>query len=169
MNDAADLDQFEPPEYLLARLNTQIREMMHHALRPFGLKLVEWRVLQCLLPDDQVLTVADLAELAVIERTVTSRLIDKMVTRGLVAKAPLENDRRFAQITITEAGRRAYAAADGAARAARARLFEGFTVDDMTALLYLLGRMDSNARLPLSPRPSSRDTHALLAERGVRS
>ncbi len=148
MTDAPDLDRFEPPEYLLAKLNTQIREFMHFALRPHGLKLVEWRVLQCLLNEDQVHTVADLAELAVIERTATSRLIDKMAARGLLKKEALENDRRFMRITITEAGRSAYAAADAAARAARRHLFGGMSDDDVTQLLRILRQMQSNSERP---------------------
>lgn len=146
--NAPDLDRFEPPEYRLARLNRQIREMMHTALRPYGMKLVEWRVLQCLLQSGQALSVADLAELAVVERTATSRLIDKLMARGLVAKEPLENDRRFAQITITEEGRQAYRAADTAAWDARTRLFSGLDDSDLTTLLDLLDRMERNARHP---------------------
>lgn len=153
--NSPDLDRFEPPEYRLARLNRQIREMMHTTLRPHGLKLVEWRVLQCLMPEGQALTIADLAELAVIERTVTSRLIERMVARGLVTKTALANDRRFAQITATDAGRRAYAGADADARAARQRLFWGLTDTDISALLDLLDRMERNTALPLSA-PTSR-------------
>lgn len=148
MTDAPDLDQFEPPEYLLAKLNTQIRDLMRFALRPHGLKLVEWRVLQCLLHEDQVHTVADLAELAVIERTATSRLIDKMAARGLVAKEALEDDRRFMRITITEAGRAVYADADTAARAARARLFGGLSEADLSDLLRILHQMQGNCERP---------------------
>ena len=148
MTDSPDLDRFEPPEYLLAKLNTQIRELMRFALRPHGLKLVEWRVLQCLLAEDQVHTVADLAELAVIERTATSRLIDKMAARGLVDKAALADDRRFMRITITDAGRAAYAAADEAARAARQRLFGGLGDDDIDQLLRMLRQMQANSERP---------------------
>lgn len=151
MTDTPDLIQFEPPEYLLAKLNTQIRELMHFALRPYGLKLVEWRVLQCLLHEDQVHTVADLAELAVIERTATSRLIDKMTARGLVAKEALENDRRFMRITITEAGRAAYEAADKAAQSARQRLFAGLSDDDITQMLRMLRQMQANSERPQHP------------------
>ena len=121
MTDTPDLTQFEPPEYLLAKLNTQIRELMHFALRPYGLK---------------------------IERTATSRLIDKMATRGLVAKEALENDRRFMRITITEAGRTAYEAADKAAQSARQRLFAGLSDDDITQMLRMLRQMQANSERP---------------------
>lgn len=150
MTDAPDLSQFEPPEYLLAKLNTQIRELMRFALRPHGLKLVEWRVLQCLLHHPQGHTVADLAELAVVERTATSRLIDKMAGRGLVQKQAQEDDRRFMRITITEAGRTAYLAADEAAQAARQRLFGGLSNEDVTELLRMLHQMQGNSERPQS-------------------
>ena len=90
----------------------------------------------------------DLAELAVIERTATSRLIDKMAARGLVAKEALENDRRFMRITITEAGRTAYEAADKAAQSARQRLFAGLSDDDITQMLRMLRQMQANSERP---------------------
>lgn len=148
MSDAPDLNKFEPPEYLLAKLNTQIRDLMRFALRPHGLKLVEWRVLQCLHQHPPGHTVADLAELAVIERTATSRLIDKMVGRGLVQKQTLEDDRRFTRITITPEGRAIYLNADTAAQRARLRLFEGISDDEVAELLRMLHRLQLNSERP---------------------
>ena len=122
--EPAWLDTLEPPEYLIALAVRQIQDSMNTALRKHGLKLVEWRMLQCLSGQDG-LTICDLAEAAVIDRTVASRLVDKLAERGLLSKDALKSDRRFAQVTLTKAGRSLLAAADLSARATRERLFTG--------------------------------------------
>lgn len=141
---ALDLDAVEPPEYLMASVNGMIRDMMNATLRRHGLKLVEWRVLQCLLEDDGPRTVAELAELAVIDRTVASRLIDKMVARGWVRKQALPQDKRYMNITVTADGRQLYETCVTATRSARARLFSGMSAADVDRLLRLLDHMRGN-------------------------
>ncbi|CUK19058.1 hypothetical protein RUE5091_04339 [Ruegeria denitrificans] len=51
-SDMARVEEQDSPEFRLSALNTQVREMVNTVLRPHGLKLVEWRLLQCLA--DQV-------------------------------------------------------------------------------------------------------------------
>ncbi|MEX0283267.1 MAG: MarR family winged helix-turn-helix transcriptional regulator [Paracoccaceae bacterium] len=147
--EQVDLDQFAPPEFLLAKLNSGIRDLMNTALRPHGLKLVEWRLLQCLIHADEPRTVAELAELTVIDRTVASRLIDKMAARGLVTKQAMAQDRRFVSVTVSDAGRAAYKQSSEAARDARQRLFGGLGAEDIEHLLDMLAVMNANAEHPL--------------------
>ncbi len=139
-----DIDQFEPPEYFIATLNRQIREMMEFSLRPFGLKLVEWRLMQC-LETRPTLTICDLAELAVVERTVTSRLIDKLVKRNLVEKVQLETDRRFSQISLTTEGIEKLAECQAEVRKARQHLFSGLRNPDIDVFLETLNKLMANA------------------------
>ena len=82
---AGELHDTKSPDYHLVSLNNRIREMMNFVLRPHELKHVEWRLLNSLSQVTQ-LTICDLAELAVIERTVTSRLVDKMIARKLLKR-----------------------------------------------------------------------------------
>ncbi|WP_164727043.1 MarR family winged helix-turn-helix transcriptional regulator [Shimia sediminis] len=138
---ANDLD---PPEFHIASLNHQIRSLMDDVLRRHGLKLVEWRVLQSLL-NSPALTICDLARLAVIERTVASRLIDRLAARGLVTKESLKNDRRYAQVFLTQDGGDVLRRADADVEQARSRLFAGLSADDMDILLGLVKRLRVNA------------------------
>lgn len=150
-----DLEAFEPPEFLMARLNSQIRVLMNAALRGHGLKLVEWRVLQCLCEKNGPLTVAELAALAVIDRTVASRLVDRMAARGLVGKEALEQDRRFMCVTLSDKGAALYESSLAATRAARAQLFGGLADRDVSDLLRILSTMQINAERPLGrPGPA---------------
>lgn len=137
------IENADPPEFHLAALNRQIREMMDFVLRPHGLKLVEWRLMQC-LDQDARLTINDLSELAVIERTVTSRLVDKLVDRQWVRKRTMDHDRRYAQVELTAKGRAQVQGCNKDVAAARSQLFEGLDQSDLVALLNTLERMQAN-------------------------
>ena len=142
--DATLIQDMDPPEYHLSVLNMQVREMMNAVLRQHGLKLVEWRVMQC-LADEGALSICDLSALAVIERTATSRLVDRMVERGLIAKEQMENDRRFSQVSLCAAGRDKLAACTGDVNAARAQLFDGLGQDQIATFLDVLKQMQRNS------------------------
>ena len=134
---SANLDRFEPPEFLLAKLNSRIRDMMNAALRAHGLKLVEWRALQCLSEGSHPLTVID--------RTVASRLVDKMAARGFIKKETMTHDKRFSSITLTKSGRTRFEQCDTSTRAARNRLFKGISDNDLEDLQRLIYHLHANS------------------------
>ncbi|MGR3624539.1 MarR family winged helix-turn-helix transcriptional regulator [Pseudophaeobacter sp.] len=138
------IEDRDPPEYHLTMLNQQIREMMNAVLRPHGLKLVEWRLLQC-LADQRGLSVCDLSVLAVIERTATSRLVDRMVEKGFVAKKQMPDDRRFSQVSLRQAGRKKLEACDADVGAAREQLFGGLSQTEIGNFLNTLKKLQHNS------------------------
>lgn len=140
------LDKVEPPELLIALAARQMQDMMNGVLRRHALKLVEWRIMRC-LKDDGVLTICDLSELAVVDRTVTSRIVDKLAERGLLTKNALKTDRRFAQISLSEAGRSLVEAAEPDVQIARKKLFRDISPDAVIALNATLSTFISNANL----------------------
>ncbi|MGJ8627157.1 MAG: MarR family winged helix-turn-helix transcriptional regulator [Sulfitobacter sp.] len=142
--DAHWLDGLDPPEFLIALAGRHIQDMMNSVLRGHGLKLVEWRILDCLL-SGQNLTIFDLAERAVVDRTVASRMVDKLADRGLVEKVLLKTDRRFAQVSLTPSGRSLLEQANHDVRMARMRLFAGIGPDEATQLSQLLEKLSFNA------------------------
>jgi MarR family transcriptional regulator for hemolysin len=139
-----NLEDKDPPEFHLAVLNVQIRELMDKALRKHGLKLVEWRILQS-LGNSGTLTICDLAELSVVERTVTSRLVDKLVERGFLIKKPMPNDRRFAEVALSEAGSEQLATCATDVMHARNRLFEDVDEHEFDQLLKTLVKLQKNS------------------------
>ena len=142
--DAHWLDGIDPPEFLIALAGRHIQDMMNSVLRGYGLKLVEWRILDCLL-SGQNLTIFDLAERAVVDRTVASRMVDKLADRGLVEKVLLKSDRRFAQVSLTRSGRSLLEKANHDVRTARMRLFADINADEATQLSRLLEKLSFNA------------------------
>lgn len=149
---SADGSKIEAPEYYLAALDRQNRENMNAALRPLGLKVADWRILSCLetIPS---LTVSDLSELTVVERSVASRLVDRLIERGYLAKQASSADRRFAEVTLTKSGRRKLTECESVVDDLRAQLFAGLSARDRDQLLRLLKLMRKNAlayrRIPL--------------------
>jgi len=144
--EPAWLDQLEPPELLVVLAGRQMQDMMNAKLRRHGLKLVEWRILRGLKPGG-TLTICDLAELAVADRTVTSRLVDKLSERGLLVKKALKTDRRFAQVSLSAMGRKLLDAVEPDVRQARERLFAGISFKEADALNTTLVKFITNAKL----------------------
>ncbi|MCX7561752.1 MarR family transcriptional regulator [Sulfitobacter sp. F26204] len=144
--EPAWLDQLEPPELLIVLAGRQMQDMMNAELRRHGLKLVEWRILQGLKPGGTV-TICDLAEMAVADRTVASRLVDKLSERGLLLKKALKTDRRFAQVSLSAMGRKLLDAAEPDVRQARERLFAGMSFGEANALNKTLMKFISNTKL----------------------
>ncbi len=138
------LDTIEPPEFQIALAGRNIQDMMNSVLRQHELKLVEWRILDC-LATRQKLTIFDLAERAVVDRTVASRMADKLSERGLDEKVLLKTDRRFAQVSLTASGQNLLTKANHHVQQARAGLFSDFTHDEAELLGRTLEKLAVNA------------------------
>lgn len=149
---AAEESKLDAPEFYLASLDRQNRENMNAALRPHGLKVADWRILSCLehIPS---LAVSDLAELTVVERSVASRLVDRLIERGLLSKTASEADKRFAEVSLTAGGRAKLGETEAAVADLRDQLFGGLTAEDRENLLRMLQTLRRNAlsyrRLPV--------------------
>lgn len=133
----------DPPEYHLSLVTQQIRDMMNAVLRRHDLKLVEWRVLQC-LADEGALSVCDLSNRAVVERTATGRLVDRLVARGFVTKEQMPNDRRFSRVCLLADGQQKLTDCDGHIKDARARLFAGLSQSEIQQFLNVLLTLQRN-------------------------
>lgn len=135
----------EGPEFYFASLNRLVRENMNIALRPFGLKLADWRLLQCMQRSAN-LSIADLADLAVIERSVASRLVDKLVSKGLARKQVDKADRRFSVISISKAGCKKLAESEHVVNDLRVQMFDGLNAEEYENLLQVLQKIRRNAK-----------------------
>ncbi|SNS49435.1 DNA-binding transcriptional regulator, MarR family [Micrococcales bacterium KH10] len=71
-----------------------------------GLSLREYDVLYTLAKSQCELRQSDLLDRVLLSQPAVSRLIDRLVTRGLVERKPDPGDRRGTLIRLTDAGRR---------------------------------------------------------------
>lgn len=110
------------------------------ALKPFGLRIPEWRVLASLHSRHRA-SFKELAELASFDQTTLSRTIDRLVRDGLVVRLSDVEDMRVTRLALTAKGDRLFRdlwpAVDELNTASCARLPEGGA--DM--LRWLLGEM----------------------------
>ncbi|HET8591630.1 MAG TPA: winged helix DNA-binding protein, partial [Nakamurella sp.] len=102
-NDA-EINEFR---YLILALQREGNRALAAALKPTGLTPSQAEAL-IVLADRQPLTLAGLGALLVCEtRSSPSRLVDRLVTQGLVARSEDADDRRYVTLSLTPAGQTA--------------------------------------------------------------
>ena len=88
---------------LLARASHALAQGFAAELRKRGTSLPVWRVLAALLARPGR-TVTGLAEACLLQQPTMTKLLDRMVRDGLVARAPDARDRRVIRIALTREG-----------------------------------------------------------------
>lgn len=106
-------------------------------LHPHGLHHREWRVL-AILNEHDGRTVGHIAELAGIERSTMSKMIDALVARTLVVRTSEAADRRRSLVYLTRAGRAKYAETVPIVQGLIYGYFEGYPDAEFAALMTLL-------------------------------
>ena len=91
--------------YLLAAASEGASAEFHGVVRDQGLRVPEWRVLAILVEQDGAM-ITRLAKFALMEQSRLTRIVDQMIDKGLVRRAPDERDGRRVRIWLTAEGRR---------------------------------------------------------------
>jgi MarR family transcriptional regulator, organic hydroperoxide resistance regulator len=124
--------------YLVLAAQREGNRLLTARLRPLGLTTAQAEVLS-LLNERKVLTLSGLGELLVCESgTNPSRLVDRLVTQGLLERTRSATDGREVLLQLTSTGRRAAAQAaviEGELYALLEVLATGHDVDAALALL----------------------------------
>lgn len=90
--------------YLLAAASRKASEQFHTRVRQSGLRVPEWRVLASLIDKDGAM-VTRLADMALVEQSRLTHIIDQMDKRGLVVRKFDADDGRRKRIFLTDHGR----------------------------------------------------------------
>jgi DNA-binding MarR family transcriptional regulator len=126
--------------YWLTEIIGRRNRLLAPALKPFGLRVPEWRVLMSLKSRHKA-SFKELAELASFDQTTLSRTIDRMVKDGLVTRLSDVDDMRITRLALTAKGEALWQdlwpAVNELNVAACARLPEG----GAAMLRWLLGQM----------------------------
>jgi DNA-binding MarR family transcriptional regulator len=80
---------------------------LNAALKGFGLRVPEWRILAALYARRQC-TMSALAELASIDRTTLTRTVDRMQEAGWLSRAADGDDMRITRLALTAGGERLF-------------------------------------------------------------
>jgi DNA-binding MarR family transcriptional regulator len=89
--------------YWLTEIIGRRNRLLAPALRPFGLRVPEWRVLASLYSRHKA-SFKELAGLASFDQTTLSRTIDRMVANGLVTRLSDVDDMRVTRLALTARG-----------------------------------------------------------------
>ncbi|MFK7861778.1 MAG: MarR family winged helix-turn-helix transcriptional regulator [Granulosicoccus sp.] len=140
----------ETPESIGRQLNFttgRMNALCQQVLEPYDLSLQQWVVLSCLWRGGE-LTVGVISELVGSGLPATSRIIDRMVARGLVRRRQDESDGRVTLIKVTEKARELEHLASFYEMINDA-LFTDFSAEEREQSFDLLRRMEVNAKKAL--------------------
>lgn len=93
----------ESPGYLLGRAKLMLTKSVDTALSDRGITGQQSAVLM-LLSSGTCETAADISREMYIDSASTTRMIDRLVKRGLLRRVPCENDRRVVKLVLSKEG-----------------------------------------------------------------
>jgi len=123
--------------YMIASLNRQLEAELEDRLRPGGVPIERYRILE-VLDASEPAAMGEIAQQSLIEAPTLTKIIDKMVTEGLVYRAPDPNDRRRVLILTAPAGKTLFKRLRGVSTAQEQRIVDLLEGDKASALRSLL-------------------------------
>ena len=132
------------PMHYFAAIQRQNQVNLAHSLRKHGISVPTWRALSA-LDDDAKLTIGQLAELTVLDRSSLGRLLEELAEQGLVKRESAPDDRRALLVRRTPAGKRCFEAALPVVHEHYRRLLRGISEDEFNVLMGLLRRVKGNS------------------------
>jgi len=131
-----------PMHALLAIARGHVRNM-GIVLDPFDCSPLVWRVLSIVCERDRC-SVGQLADIAVIERSNVSRIVDGMESDGLVTKIDSSRDRRETRVSVTPKGRTLFARSLPTVLDYYARFLGGVTPEERDVFMHVLAKIERN-------------------------
>ena len=129
--------------YLVLAAQREGNRQLGHALRDLGLTPAQSEVLR-ILGEHEPLTLSGIGELLVCESgTNPSRLVDRLVSAGLVERVASADDRRQVTLTLSPEGRRAESRVREVEEALYARIDAALEGVDAGPALELLRRLSA--------------------------
>lgn len=129
----------------LSRTYALLSEENERFMRSFGLTGVLYNVLRILRGAGEPVTCSTIARRMITRVPDVTRLVDRLVERGLVTRFRTDEDRRLVLVGLSAAGRDLLAEMDGPAEAVQRRLLGHMTADELAALSRLLVRARAGA------------------------
>jgi DNA-binding MarR family transcriptional regulator len=131
-----------PMHAILAIARGHVRNM-GIVLDSFDCSPLVWRVLSIVCERDKC-SVGQLADIAVIERSNLSRIVDGMESDGLVTKIESARDRREIRISVTPKGRALFARSLPTVLDYYGRFLGGVTADEKDMFMNVLAKIERN-------------------------
>jgi len=97
------MDQYV--SYALAAAHRSVNGSLTSRLKKHGLQIEAWRIMEALDIDPR-LTMGDLAQVVLINPPTLSKLVDRMVSNGLVHRQAAQSDQRQVNLLISDLGKK---------------------------------------------------------------
>ncbi|MDP3316716.1 MAG: MarR family transcriptional regulator [Devosia sp.] len=123
--------------YMIASLNRQLESELEDRLRPGGVPIEQYRILE-VLDASEPAAMGEIAQQSLIEAPTLTKIVDRMVAEGLVYRAPDPNDRRRVLILATPAGKALFKRLRGVSTAQEQRIVDLLEGEKAAALRSLL-------------------------------
>ena len=123
--------------YMIASLNRQLEADLSERLRPGGVPIEQFRILE-VLDASEPRSMGEIAAQALIETPTLTKIIDRMATEDLVFRAPDPNDRRRVLILTAAAGKALFKRLRGVSSAQEQRIVNVLESDKAAELRNLL-------------------------------
>lgn len=126
----------------LMLINNLIGEQMSQALKPFEVSLQQFNVLRILRGQKgKPANLSTLNDRMVSKMSNTTRLVDKLIAKGLADRNTCPENRRKVEIRLTDKGRDSLKAMDRAVDEAEKRLMGSFSEEELKQLNDLLDKV----------------------------
>jgi DNA-binding MarR family transcriptional regulator len=136
---AADIERLDAVRYLILAAEREGARMMSAALRQVGVNSAQREVLE-VVRQHGPLTLAELGRLLVCEVGSPSRLVDGLVSRGLIDRRRGSGDKRVVMLSLTPAGQQALDVAFPIS-GLRTHITARLTIEQIDQLTGLLARL----------------------------
>lgn len=134
----------EYPFHYLILMQRSYSEMVSKTLLPYHISNHEWRILAS-LREKEMLTVSEFANIAQIDKTRTSRLVEMMLQRGLINRVQDKSDRRCVKVTLTAAGESTYIEIHPLVIELKDKYFQGISAEHYRIFLDVLKQAKINS------------------------
>ncbi len=131
--------------YMMRRILTLVSQEVERELEPSGLTNAQWVPLLKLYVG-AASTVAEVARECQMDAGSTTRLLDRLETKGLLRRLRTSKDRRVVNLELTDEGREAAQKIPAVLCRVQNAHLEGFTVEEWTLLKGMLRRILDTAQ-----------------------
>jgi DNA-binding MarR family transcriptional regulator len=147
MKPVYDKDSFHPRESIGALIGLARKTMINKIdakLEPFEVSAAQWLVV-LLVGQNAVSSASGLCEMLTHDPGAMTRLLDRLESKGILKRVRSAEDRRTAQLELTDSGKALYPKIISAIVDVNNGLLRGFSRDEVSQLEGYLRRMLANA------------------------
>jgi MarR family transcriptional regulator, transcriptional regulator for hemolysin len=137
--------------YWLRVVSNAVSHSFAKKLAASDVTVAEWVILREMYAGEQTTSPSVVADMTGLTRGAVSKLIERLLQKGLVTRAEAAGDRRYQEIKLTAAARKLLPKLASIADENDEKFFSVLTVSERSALMTMLVKMAESHQLNRSP------------------